>query len=564
VIPSPAAMHKRLQSLLLIAGALAVTMVRCSGDPKGPDAVPTASAGADLDVNPAEVVILDGTASTNPNGQTLNFTWTQRSGPPVTLAGATSATPTFKAPDDVTTLEFEVAVSDRIAESVDRVVVFVLEDKNNAFWVSRTGADGNAGTRALPKLTIQNAINTAATSGGDVYVAAGIYPRFTLSSRVSIYGGFDPTTWLRDVAANATVIEGATPAVSGASVNIVPGQTLTLEGLTIRSANAATAGVSSIGIALNNSRNITIRRNAITAGRGADGLDRTQPAKANAGGTGSTSTGRQGAAGGTANGFAGGEGGDGGNTGGIFNTCNSNGADGKVGFGPQGGDPGSGGSGRAGGPGGTGATGATGAAGTPGGGPFGAVASGTYMMSKGADGANGEDGSGGGGGGGGDCASNDPGGGGGGGGAGGDRGLGGLGGGGAGGSFGIVLTNTSTMVAITNNTITTGNGGVGGNGAIGGLGGNGGLPGDGRITVGGGRNGGNGGAGGPGGAGGGGAGGGGGPSVGVARDVSSTTNVTATDDGGNVFTVGTGGNGGPGAGGAPSGATGLKAAFKGP
>jgi len=58
---------------------------------------------------------LDASSSSDPDGQTLTFQWTQTAGPSVELSGADTAQPTFTAPEDVeeeTTLEFEVTVTD--------------------------------------------------------------------------------------------------------------------------------------------------------------------------------------------------------------------------------------------------------------------------------------------------------------------------------------------------------------------------------------------------------------------------------------------------------------------
>ena len=119
--------------------------------------------------------------------------------------------------------------------------------------------------------TIQAAIDraNAAGQGADIYVAGGTYVEsLTLRTRVSVYGGFSPTTWLRDSPANVTVVNSPSTAViaNGAS-------SLTLDGLTIRSASSSTPGGSSIAISLVNSSNVVISRNAITAGAGAAGAN---------------------------------------------------------------------------------------------------------------------------------------------------------------------------------------------------------------------------------------------------------------------------------------------------
>lgn len=76
--------------------------------------VPTANAGSNQATTAGVQVVLNGSASSDPDGDTLSYTWRQLSGPSVTFSSATSATTTFTAPSvtQSTTLEFELEVSD--------------------------------------------------------------------------------------------------------------------------------------------------------------------------------------------------------------------------------------------------------------------------------------------------------------------------------------------------------------------------------------------------------------------------------------------------------------------
>jgi hypothetical protein len=76
---------------------------------------PTADAGPDQTVNERDNVKLDGSGSSDPDGDTLTYSWTQTAGPAITLSNADSATPSFTAPeidsaDD--TLTFKLTVND--------------------------------------------------------------------------------------------------------------------------------------------------------------------------------------------------------------------------------------------------------------------------------------------------------------------------------------------------------------------------------------------------------------------------------------------------------------------
>lgn len=85
---------------------------------------PAADAGIDQVVNPSALVILDATASRDPNGDSLVYIWKQLSGPPVNLLSERTATPSFAAGGENETYIFSLTVRDpRGASSVDTVTV---------------------------------------------------------------------------------------------------------------------------------------------------------------------------------------------------------------------------------------------------------------------------------------------------------------------------------------------------------------------------------------------------------------------------------------------------------
>jgi len=424
-------------------------------------------------------------------------------------------------------------------------------DASAAIFVAVTGSDANPGTRQQPVFSIAAAFARAtAASKTQIYVSKGIYDaRVSLVNGISIYGGYDAqNNWARS-AANIVTIQSN--AVLNGRVTAVEGNTITmpttLDRLTIKTLDTASAGVSNYAMYCNNCSGVTLRNSSLIAGAagpGSSGTNGTTGSNGSAGAGGSdgscdTAGTRTGGVGGTSScGRTGGSGGNGGAAGLNSGANGFAGAGGTAGgFGGLGGDPGQ--------PGNPGVLGSTGANGTNGtGGTGGSTSTNFWVGTVGATGAVGVNGNGGGGGGGGGGQGGNfviPGGGngGGGGGGGGCGGTGATGGTAGGGSFGLFVVNTSTMQLV-NNSIASGKGGNGGAGATGGNGGTGGAGANGASTctaeVGAGGKGGNGGAGGRGGHGGGGA---GGPSYSVYRV--NSPNVMTT---GNILTFGTGGTGG--------------------
>jgi LmbE family N-acetylglucosaminyl deacetylase len=76
---------------------------------------PVASAGANQSVAQAATVTLNGSGSSDPEGATLSYAWSQLSGPSVTLSSASAVSPTFTAPSgssSTQTLVFQLIVHD--------------------------------------------------------------------------------------------------------------------------------------------------------------------------------------------------------------------------------------------------------------------------------------------------------------------------------------------------------------------------------------------------------------------------------------------------------------------
>ena len=96
---------------------------------------PNADAGPDQTRDEGALVSLDGTHSSDPDGDALQFAWVQVSGPSVRLQGADRPTPSFVAPSvgpGGVRLEFALTVTDALrTESAPDIVVVRVQDVND-------------------------------------------------------------------------------------------------------------------------------------------------------------------------------------------------------------------------------------------------------------------------------------------------------------------------------------------------------------------------------------------------------------------------------------------------
>lgn len=559
----------------------------------------TVNAGSDLVASQGSPVKLTAKPANYTDSTNLRYDWTQLSG--VSL-GELPSSPSlnFTAPDQVTTLIFNVKVTDTEANNQianDQVRVIIAKNQSIAWFVDQdTGHDfNNSGTPDSPLKTVAAALEKAGNNG-DIYLNTpdngGFYSlnqTIDLPAGVSLYGGFDQD-WQHDPKNAPTPIQiqqavgiravdfGSEVVISGISVEAIAppggniqsygiylenGQAVTLENVIAKGANQSLTtalinegssdfiAASSHGVgAFHISDRLDILDSRIIAGNGADGP------KGRRGDTGATgSTGADAGSGNDrnggpsridtrSNGSAGGKGADA--TAGAVCTGGSKGSTGNKSGAVEGGSGGAGGTAKLGfftcdvgvaGSGGSVYTNAAiGGTGSPAAVSF--DFEGTPVSYLGSYGTPGNKGAGGAGGGGGGSGSGWDANDGGGGGGGGQGGGGGLGGHGGRGAGGsfALLISNVKYAQIKDSTLTSQSGGAGGPGGLGGSGGDGGNGGKGAES--GYRKGGSGGKGGPGGYGGSGGGGSGGPVAGLVM-----LNATKVDLLGSTITTANAGNG---------------------
>lgn len=121
------------------------------------NSAPVANAGGNQSVNEQSVVTLDGSASSDPDGNPLSYNWRQTGGVSVSLSSTSSVQATFDSPDvgigSSTTLTFELRVTDSIGASNTVSIDVAVNGVTNTDPVISAGADQAATEQATVDLT---------------------------------------------------------------------------------------------------------------------------------------------------------------------------------------------------------------------------------------------------------------------------------------------------------------------------------------------------------------------------------------------------------------------------
>ena len=102
-----------------------------------PNRAPNASAGPDQSVGAKASVTLDGSGSSDPDGNSLTYSWKQTAGPAVALSDAHVARPAFVAPSGGNALTFQLTVSDGLLSDSAAMTVNVSADVKPAAKFSK-------------------------------------------------------------------------------------------------------------------------------------------------------------------------------------------------------------------------------------------------------------------------------------------------------------------------------------------------------------------------------------------------------------------------------------------
>ena len=284
---------------LLVAGASVLALGACGGGGSGGgttgggggsggggstgnNASPTASAGAAQTVSRFDQVSLNGSGSSDPDGDALTYAWVQTHGPDVTqgVGSLTGVRPSFDAPAQVSTVIFELTVVDENdADSAPAEVrVQVLENTDGALFVDGdSGSDdtGN-GTQTSPYASIHFAVEQIEDDADvDVYVKAlAGDARYDATSApvfvgtyTSLYGGYG-AEWIRNLDDSRTGVDGNKVAIYFAGVQ----NESWFSGFDLLAADSASAGLAVAGVSVAGGEGtVYIEHNRIESGAVGEG-----------------------------------------------------------------------------------------------------------------------------------------------------------------------------------------------------------------------------------------------------------------------------------------------------
>lgn len=204
---------------------------------------PTVGAGADGTVSALGQYTLAGTAN-DADGDTLTYAWVQTAGTPVALAGATTLTPSFTAPEGSGTLTFRLLVSDgvhSVGDSVDVVVegdnrapvvtvsAVTADERTTVSLVAQaTDPDGDALTYAWTQLSGDPVTLSNANSATASFQAGELSANAELTFRVTVSDGRNSVS--KEVTVSLRNVNRAPTANAGAAATAQAGAVVTLNG----------------------------------------------------------------------------------------------------------------------------------------------------------------------------------------------------------------------------------------------------------------------------------------------------------------------------------------------
>ncbi len=177
----------------------------------------------------AATVTLDGSTSTDADGETLTFTWSQTAGPAVALSSTTDAAPAFALPEVTadTTFTFELLANDGIADSAPATVSVVVTNVDRA-PTANAGVDVTSPGRVSLQLTA-----TGADAEGDALTFAwtqlsGTTAVLTNAGTATVSIATPNVAAAEDLVFRVTATANGLTATDDVTVHLLPDQAPTL------------------------------------------------------------------------------------------------------------------------------------------------------------------------------------------------------------------------------------------------------------------------------------------------------------------------------------------------
>ncbi len=242
------------------------------------NAPPIADAGQDQTVSELTTVLLDGSASTDSNGTSLSYQWTQIQGSTVTLSNATSATPSFTTPSGLNAaqvLVFQLTVYDgqlySFPTTVSVTVLSTSKYVNIAPLASPTASSQNSSTGQLATKAIDGIIGGCPGNCTAEWASAGqlagawlnlSWPQYYIVNKIVLFDM--PNLNEQILSATVSFSDGSTIAVgpltnsgSGDEYTFPAKRTNSLK-LTVGQANGSSIGLAEIQLFGNPSPTLAI------------------------------------------------------------------------------------------------------------------------------------------------------------------------------------------------------------------------------------------------------------------------------------------------------------------
>jgi PGF-CTERM protein len=124
---------------------------------------PTADAGSDRTATAGSTITLDGSDSSDPDGDSLSYTWRRVSGPAVTTQGSGGASTTAELRGTGTAV-FELVVSDGVATDSDRVSVRIVEGNSTTTTTTTTTVTSTTESTTAASPTTSESVTSASTT----------------------------------------------------------------------------------------------------------------------------------------------------------------------------------------------------------------------------------------------------------------------------------------------------------------------------------------------------------------------------------------------------------------